>query len=126
MIAAPMAEGFIGSYFPAIQTTALGRWALKIGSVLGLIWVADKIAGRAVAQDVGMGGGAYLVLAGVTEFAPGLLNIAGAAKPVGTAYYNPGSIGSGAGRYVGSGSQPLLGRTVMSDMPERLDPRARF
>lgn len=122
LIATPMVEGFVGSYFPSIQSTLIGRWALKIGAVLGLTWVADKVVGRSVASDVAIGGGAYLVLAGVTEFAPGLLNIAPSASlpKAGTAYYNPGSIGSGMG------SQPLLGRSAMADVPDRLDPRSRF
>lgn len=124
LIAAPMVEGFVGGYFPAIAQTTIGRWALKIGSVLGLIWIADKVAGKGVAADVGMGGGAYLILSGVTEFAPNLLNIGGAAKaPVqiaGAGYYNPG----GAGKYLGS--QPLLGREHAGNVPDRLNPASRF
>ncbi len=74
MIGVPMVEGFLSQFLPASLTSnQIGRYAVKIGSVLGLTFLAKSLLGRDAAKMVGIGGGAYVLLGAVREFAPGVI-----------------------------------------------------
>ena len=71
-------SGFLTSNFPTImqQTTSLGvagKYIVKIGSVLGLSWLAKKFVGQSEGQAVMIGGGANIAISLINDFAPGIL-----------------------------------------------------
>lgn len=73
-LAPPMAESFLGQYLPSSLTSnTLGKYVVRIGSVLGLTWLAKSFIGREKARMVGIGGGAWVLITAVREFAPGLI-----------------------------------------------------
>lgn len=78
----PIAEGFLSGFLPAaITQNTIGRYAVKIGTVIGLTYAAKAIVGREAAKMVGIGGGAYLLISAVKEFAPGVIPGLGAYVP---------------------------------------------
>jgi hypothetical protein len=73
-VAPPVVEGFANQFLPAtITTSTIGRYAVKIASVLGLTWLAKSLVGREQAKMVGVGGGAYVLISAIREFAPGVI-----------------------------------------------------
>jgi hypothetical protein len=78
-------SGFLSSQFPSVmQSTTnlgvMGKYVVKIGSILGLSWLAKRFAGSSEAQMVLIGGGANIALSLIQDFQPGLLP----ANPLGT------------------------------------------
>jgi hypothetical protein len=73
-VGTPMLEGFLSRFIP-IEVTAntLGKYAVRIGSVLGLTYLAKMVLGRSQANMVGIGGGAYVLVSAIREFAPTML-----------------------------------------------------
>lgn len=70
-IGVPMVEGFLTRFLPvSITGTTLGKYATRIGAVLGLSFLAKMVVGRSEARMVGIGGGAYVLTTAITEFAP--------------------------------------------------------
>ena len=70
----PLVEGFLSPMLPvSITTSTIGKYAVKIGSVIGLSALARMIVGREAARMVGIGGGAYVLVSAVREFAPGMI-----------------------------------------------------
>lgn len=95
-IAPPVVEGFLSQWLPAeIQTSTIGKYAIKIGSVLGLSFLVKQVMGAEQAKMVAIGGGAYVIHSAINDFAPGIL-------PAGMGAYVPSN---GMGAYV-NGNQP--------------------
>lgn len=106
-VGTPIVEGMLSAYLPlSITANTFGKYAVRIGTVLGLTWAAKMVVGKKAAQMVGLGGGVYVAVTAVKEFAPGLI-------PGMSAYALPGS---GMGAYL-----PSTGRnyTQMGAIPFR-------
>ncbi len=72
-IATPMVEGYINRWLPVeITSNTLGRYAVKIASVIGLSFLAKKAIGVSEARMVAVGGSAYVLTSAVNEFLPQL------------------------------------------------------
>jgi hypothetical protein len=113
----PIIEGYIGPMLPAgITTNQGGRYVVKIGSVVGLAWLTDAMAGRQAALKVAMGGGIYLAASLVNDFMPQMFGTA--AQPR-------------AAYYPRLAAQPLLGdygrsANMTVAAPARLQPQSRY
>jgi hypothetical protein len=124
----PMVEGFVNKFLPAeITSSTLGRYAVKIASVLGLTLLVKKVLSNREAFPVAMGGTMYVVVSAINEFIP-QLNPSysapqGPALPPGThAYrggminaYRGGMIATGVGQYTKggvNGALPGLARSL--------------
>lgn len=74
LIGTPIAEGFVGSWLPvSITGSTIGKYAVRIATVLGLSFLASKTLGREPAKMVAIGGGAYVLTTAIKEFAPGFI-----------------------------------------------------
>jgi hypothetical protein len=99
-IATPMVERFVNSFLPtSVTTTTLGRYAVKIGSALGLTWLVKAVLGNKEAFPVAMGGSLYVVVSAVNEFAPQLTG----ATTTATAAYRGGMINAYRGGMIETG-----------------------
>lgn len=89
----PMAENYLTTNFipVSITSTTIGKYAVRIGTVLGLSFLVRSLIGRAQANMVAIGGGAYVLLSAVKEFAPPNLLPASFGM---SAYKLPGGMGS--------------------------------
>lgn len=82
--APPMVEGFLSRFLPAeLSASTLGKYAIRIGSVLGLGWAARQFIGVRESNSVMIGGTIYVAVSAVQEFAPGMLPGMGAYVPLG-------------------------------------------
>jgi len=87
-VGTPMAEGFLNTFLPVSLTgNTIGKYAVRIGSVLGLSMLAKAVLGRSASRYVALGGGLYVAVTAVKEFAPGLI-------PGMSAYVVPNSMGA--------------------------------
>jgi hypothetical protein len=104
-IGAPMVEGFINKFLPASLTTStIGRYAVKIGTVLGLTWLVKTLMSNKEAFPVAMGGSMYIVVSAVNEFAPQLTQTTSAAAvTTGTKAYRGGMINAYRGGMIATG-----------------------
>jgi hypothetical protein len=67
-------EGFAGSFLPLTWTdTMLGRYAVKIGSLIGVTWLSRAIFGKGPSYMIGIGGGLYVLTSAVKDFMPGVI-----------------------------------------------------
>jgi hypothetical protein len=74
VVVSPITESFIARFLPLELTTSLvGRYAVRIASVLGLAWAAKVILGPNEAKAVGVGGGTYVLVSAIKDFAPGVI-----------------------------------------------------
>lgn len=118
----PFIEAWITPMLPAnIRSAAWGRYLIKGGAVVGLVWVGNAMAGRAAALKIANGGGIYLLASLVNDFMP---QLTGAAPQPATGYYP-----RLAAR--GMGAQPLLGDygragNMTASAPTRLQPQSRY
>jgi len=116
----PFIEGWVTPMLPAnVSSSQWGRYLVKGGSVVGLTWVANAVAGRAAAMKIATGGGIYLLATMVNDFLP---QLTGVTQPA-TSYYP-----RLAGRM---GAQPILGdygraKSMTATTPERLRPQSRY
>lgn len=132
-LATPMLEGFVSKFVPAqITGNVLGRYAMKVASVLGLTWLTKTIMSNKEAFPVALGGSLYVIVSAVNEFVPQLTQLPSAAPASGIpvpgqvhAYrsgqikaYRGGMIATGVGAYTGNrmlnGSMPGLARSLPS------------
>lgn len=89
-IAPPMVEGLIAGFLPAeISSSTLGKYAVRIASVLALVFGIKKFIGKQEGDMALIGGGVYVASTAAMEFLP---NIFGAGGPV--------PISSGVSSYV--------------------------
>jgi len=76
VIGTPMVEGFASRFLPVeLSSNVVGRYALKVASVLGLTWLTNTLLGSNEAKAVGAGGGAYVLVTALREFAPGVVGM---------------------------------------------------
>lgn len=121
-IATPMVERFINSFLPVSVTgSTLGRYAVKIGSALGLTYLTKMVLGNKEAFPVAMGGSLYVVVSAVNEFAPqltGATTTTTAAYRGGMGAYRGGLVQTGVPTGMGAynkgvgGSLPGLARSL--------------
>jgi hypothetical protein len=118
-VGVPLAEGILGSMLPlSITGTSIGKYAVRIGSVIGLTWLTKAVMGKEQARYVGIGGGAYVLITAVREFAPGLIpGLSAYTLPSrGMSAYVPGvgrnytALGGMAGPFVSSGTADVTQR----------------
>jgi hypothetical protein len=108
-----MLEGFVSKFAPsAITSNVLGRYAMKVASVLGLTWLTKTIMSNKEAFPVALGGSLYVIVSAVNEFVPQLTQLpsgsqTGIPAPGTNAYrsgmvkaYRGGMISTGVGAYV--------------------------
>lgn len=92
-VAVPVTEGFLNQFLPlSITSTTLGKYAIRIGSVIGLTWLGKMVLGKQAALMIGIGGGAYVLVTAVKEFAPGMIpGLSAYAQPA-LGAYTPSSV----------------------------------
>ncbi len=106
-IGTPWLEGVLSAYMPAsITTSTVGKYAVRIGSVVGLSMIAKMVLGKTAATYVGVGGGAYVLVTAIKEFS--------GFNPMGLAAYR--SPGMGAYRSLGAYRAPGLGAPAFGAM----------
>jgi hypothetical protein len=92
-VGTPVAETFINGFLPlSITSSVLGKYAVRIGTLLGLTLLAKSLLGKDRAKLVAIGGGVYVLTSAIKEFAPGII-------PGLSAYVPP----PGLRAYVGAG-----------------------
>lgn len=97
-IGTPMVEGYLTRFLPAeITTSVLGRYAVKIGTVLGLTYLVKQVLGAKEAFPVALGGSLYVVTSAINEFIPQLTQAPAPAPAVSA--YRQGMIATGIGAY---------------------------
>jgi hypothetical protein len=65
----PMLESFINKYLPtSITSSAIGRYGVKIASVLALGYLAKTVIGREEAKVIVIGGSTYVLVSAINEF----------------------------------------------------------
>lgn len=72
-IGTPYLEGLINGYFTSLSSSTMGKFAVKIGALLGLTFAAKEFAGTQQAQMVAVGGSIYVIQCAINDFSPGLL-----------------------------------------------------
>lgn len=115
-VGVPVTESFINGFLPlSITSSVLGKYAVRIGSVIGLTWLSKNFLGSQAATLIGIGGGAYVLVSAVREFAPGVIPGLNAYTPAGrlAAYTLPAS------------SRPLSGMGAAM-RPVAVNRQARF
>lgn len=71
LLGTPMIEKQLLTYLPvSITSNSIGKFAVKIISVLGLGYIAKKAVGTGAATALMIGGGAYVLTGAIKEFAP--------------------------------------------------------
>jgi len=111
-IATPMVEGFINRYLPvSVTSNPIGRYAVKIVSVIGLSFLAKKAIGVSEARMVAVGGGAYVLTSAVNEFMPSLTSIV---SPQAVGAYRGGMINSYHSGTISAYAKPQLARNLPS------------
>jgi hypothetical protein len=92
-VAPPFVEGLLARVVPLdLQTSVIGKYAIRIASVLGLTWAVKNFVGRAEGFYVSLGGWSYIGVTAVREFMPTLIPGAGMAaytRPALSAYAAP-------------------------------------
>ncbi len=71
-------SGFVSTTFPSVMTQLtsmglLGKYILKVGSILGLTMLTKRFVGVNEGNMVLIGGGVNVALSAVNDFAPGIL-----------------------------------------------------
>lgn len=104
-IATPMLERTINSFLTSNTTTstitssALGRYAVKIGSALILTYLTKMVLGNKEAFPVAMGGALYVTVSAINEFAPQLTG----STTTATSAYRGGMINAYRGGMIATG-----------------------
>lgn len=111
-------EGYILPYLPDVLTgNTAGRWAVRVGIVAGAGMLAKKFVNPRIGNAILIGGGAWLVIQALKEFAPGLTPGLGAQPLLG--YYNTGA---GMGAYADADGSGM----ALYNVPDRLNPATRY
>lgn len=112
-LAPPFLESSVLPYLPAgIASNPVGKYVFKLGSVLGVTFLAGRFLGRKAARSVAMGGGVYLLASAAMDFAPSLLAPGTPTPAAGmNAYISAGSTRSlrGVRAYVPSAARTFTG-----------------
>lgn len=81
-VGVPMMEGFLMRMLPvSLTSSVIGKYATRVASVLGLAYLTKMVIGSSESKMVAIGGGAYVLTAAITEFAPGMIPGMGAYRP---------------------------------------------
>ncbi len=95
LVGTPLAEGFVSGWLPiSITSSTVGKYAIRIATVLGLSYVASKTVGKEAAKMIAIGGGAYVLTTAVREFMPGYIPGLGAYTSLGA--YTQNQLGAPA------------------------------
>jgi len=131
-IGVPMVEGYLNRFLPAeVTTNVLGRYAVKIGTVLGLTYLVKAVLSAKEAFPVALGGSLYVVTSAVNEFIPQITQ-APAPVPTVSAYrsgmikaYRSGMIATGIGAYAATqlAAGPTRGSLPGLAQPSQMMPR---
>jgi hypothetical protein len=114
-------ESYVMPYLPTVLTgNTAGRWIVRVGIVSGAAMLAKRFIGPRIGNAILIGGGAYLVIQALKEFAPGLLPAGVGAQPLLGYYNDPYALPSGMGAYSGTDTFALQA------VPDRLDPQNRY
>lgn len=113
-VAVPVTEGFLNQFLPvSITSSTLGKYAVRIASVIGLTWLGKAVLGKNAATMIGIGGGSYVLVSAVKEFAPGMIPglsayvVPGGGSPSLRAYVpSTGRAWNTMGAYSTPGTQP--------------------
>lgn len=100
-VGVPVVEGFLVRMLPISLTgSTIGKYATRIGAVLGLSFIAKMVLGPSESRMVAIGGGAYVLTSAITEFAPGLIpaTAVSAYRPSTLGAYRSANAGSGLGK----------------------------
>lgn len=136
-IGTPMAESYINRFLPVeVTSSVLGRYAVKIGTVLGLTYLVKHVLSAKEAFPVALGGSLYVVVSAVNEFVPQLTQAPAPSTAV-SAYrsgminaygkgqfgaYRQGMISTGIGSYSATNlARALPGLAQPSQMMPRFD-----
>jgi hypothetical protein len=134
LLGTPYLEAFLNkSVVPlTVSATAIGRYAVKVGSALGLYFVAQKTLGREAAKQVFVGGMLYVLVGALQEFMPTMFGATAGAAGMGR-YIGATAGAAGMGRYIGTRAQPLLGSyqrsylgNITAQTPGRLQPQSAY
>lgn len=125
-IAPPMIEGFVNKFLPAeVTTSVLGRYAVKIASVLGLTYLVKTVLSAKEAFPVALGGSLYVVVSAVNEFAPQLTMLPAPTVPAGPIKaYRKGMIGTGINAYRSGMIKGYAATGLANAMPGLAQPSA--
>jgi hypothetical protein len=104
----------------SLSTNTIGKYAVKIGAVLGLSWAIKQVMGKDAGKMAGIGGGAWVLISALKDFAPGVI-------PGVSAYVLPGAPGLSAyvpaNKGLAAGGRPVFGASNVRQIPSRF---ARF
>jgi hypothetical protein len=121
VIGTPMVEGFASRFLPLeLTTNVVGRYALKVASVLGLTWLTNTLLGSNEAKAVGAGGGAYVLVSALREFAPGVVGM-GAYTQMRAYTQMQGRIPNGMAGPASAGNRFYAGSTFGNTVQARFD-----
>ena len=130
-VGTPMVENYLVRFMPAeIMSNPLGRYAVKIATVLGLTYLVKHVLSAKEAFPVALGGSLYVVTSAINEFVP-QLTAPPAPVPAVNAYrsgmikaYRSGMIATGIGG-MNSYSATNLARALpgLSTAPSDMMPR---
>lgn len=123
-LAPSFAEGFMRRYLPTeLYASPLGRYVVKIGSVLGLGWLAGSFAGSEARNKVLLGGSVYVLANLVSDYLPRITAGTSAPAPAtSTGLYQP----VGHQPMIGAGRYTPVGSLMTNNAPERLRPENRY
>jgi len=121
-LAPPFVEGFARRFLPpSLTSTTLGKYAVKIGSVVLLTLGVRKLVGQEEGRNVMLGGSVYLAASLAQDFLmPAIAGTSARYYPKQLGYYNTGANLS---------AQPFLGgngSAMTNNSPERLRPENRY
>lgn len=133
-VAPPMIEGMVAGFIPAsIQSTTMGKYAVRIGIVAALGWAVSRFLGREKGNMTLIGGGVYVATTAALEFFPSLFGahapvMVSAQAPAGLTAYVPAnrmlgsyvaanqrinnSLGGSSAAYANSQSSGAVGGTA--------------
>lgn len=89
-VGTPLVEGVLTGFIPtSLTSNTIGKYAVRIGSVLGLRWLAKMLGLGGRANMIAIGGGMYVLTSAIREFASNMLPIGAAAALPQVSYYAP-------------------------------------
>jgi len=87
-VGTPLVEGVLTGFLPSsLFSNTIGKYAVRIGSVLGLRWAAKMVGLGGRANMIAIGGGMYVLTSAIREFASGMLPAQAAAALPAMGYY---------------------------------------
>jgi hypothetical protein len=113
-VAVPFIEGFVNKMVPVSMQSKLTSYAVKIASVIGLTFLANKFLGKEAGQKVAIGGGAYVALVAAHDFFPTALPAFGMGS-----YLR-------AQPLLGAYQRNYMGSAITNQTPSRLQPSGRY